>query len=274
MMRNAELFHEINELKLSPEKARLSFEARLARENGWSRSQARRVIKEYKKFLYLVAISDRMLTPSEAVDQAWHLHMTFTRSYWDGLCAGVLGRPLHHEPTEGGPAEGKKFAAAYGATLAAYRAEFGAEPPAAIWPPASVRFLPPRQRWVDTRTHIIASKRSLYSGAAIAAGGLLAAASPAYAAEFAWPERPIMVAIIVVAGLLCLIAIVGLFGSKRGAPRQNAKNGGDGAFVYPYTVDGGGGGKGGGKGEADGDAGCGGGGGAGCGGGCGGGCGS
>src|SRR5262245_38242781 len=80
----------------------LPFAARLARENGWSRSYADRVIAEYKRFVYLAVTGTWPVCPSEDVDAAWHLHLTYTRSYWDRFCGKVLGRLLHHDPTKGG----------------------------------------------------------------------------------------------------------------------------------------------------------------------------
>jgi len=38
---------------------------------------------------------------SDAVDQVWHAHLTYTREYWDTFCGRVLGRPLHHTPGNG-----------------------------------------------------------------------------------------------------------------------------------------------------------------------------
>ena len=54
----------------------LSFEARLARENGWTVRHSRRVLLEYKRFLFLAMTAGHSVTPSEDVDQAWHLHLT------------------------------------------------------------------------------------------------------------------------------------------------------------------------------------------------------
>ncbi len=118
----------------------LPFAARLAREHGWSRPHAARVVAEYKRFAYLAVASGRPVCPSEAVDAAWHLHLTYTRSYWHSFCRDTLGQPLHHDPTRGGPAEAGKHHAMYDATLAAYQETFGHAPPADIWPPAAVRF--------------------------------------------------------------------------------------------------------------------------------------
>ena len=51
---------------------------------------AERVVAEYKRFVFLLVCSDQMLAPSEDVDQVWHLHMTYTRSYWDRMCGELL----------------------------------------------------------------------------------------------------------------------------------------------------------------------------------------
>jgi uncharacterized protein (TIGR04222 family) len=118
----------------------LPFAARLARENGWSRKYAERVISEYKRFVFLAMISDTPVCPSEDVDAAWHLHLTYTRSYWKRFCNGVLGRPLHHEPTKGGPDEHAKHLDMYTRTLARYREAFGHAAPADVWPAVDERF--------------------------------------------------------------------------------------------------------------------------------------
>ncbi len=120
--------------------ATLSFSQRLARDNGWPLPFAQRVVLEYKKFVYLAATCGHPVTPSDEVDQAWHLHLVYTRSYWDELCGQVLGFALHHGPTQGGPAEGRKFQDWYAATRRSYEAAFGEAPPLDIWPPAAVRF--------------------------------------------------------------------------------------------------------------------------------------
>jgi hypothetical protein len=139
-MKNAGLWKAIEGLSIGPEDASLSFSQRLARENGWSPVFAEEVIREYRRFIYLVALGDGELTPSDQVDQAWHLHMTYTRSYWTELCGTVLGRELHHFPTKGGDQEQGRFRIQYEKTLAIYEREFGHPPPAAIWPPVDARF--------------------------------------------------------------------------------------------------------------------------------------
>lgn len=132
------------------------FSARLARENGWSRAYALRVVEEYRRFVYLAMSAGHPVTPSVDVDHAWHLHLTYTRSYWEEMCGRVLGRPLHHDPTRGGRAEGAKFTDWYSRTLRSYQEAFGAAPPADIWPSPAVRFAPAaRTRTVSAATHWI-----------------------------------------------------------------------------------------------------------------------
>jgi len=120
----------------------LGFTARLARENRWPLTHAERVVAEYLRFVYLAAISSETVTPSVAVDQAWHLHLCYTRSYWRHLCQDILGRELHHGPTRGGSAENVRFHECYERTLRLYRDEFGTPPPSDIWPSAARRFAP------------------------------------------------------------------------------------------------------------------------------------
>ena len=74
--------------------AAFPFSARLAAENGWSAAHTQRVIQEYRRFALLAVISPQTMTPSDAVDQAWHLHLTCTRAYWEDFCPRVLGAPL------------------------------------------------------------------------------------------------------------------------------------------------------------------------------------
>jgi uncharacterized protein (TIGR04222 family) len=118
----------------------LRFADRLAKENSWSRPFADRAVREYKRFVFLTMTASRPMCPSEQVDQVWHLHLTYTRSYWDRFCRDILKSPLHHEPTRGGPAEGRKHWAMYADTLQEYREAFDEEPPPDLWPPPDQRF--------------------------------------------------------------------------------------------------------------------------------------
>jgi len=118
----------------------LPFAARLARENGWSRAYAARAIHEYRRFMTLMVIANHPVTPSEHVDQVWHLHLLYTRNYWDQFCGKLLGTPLHHDPTEGGLEEGAKFRNWYSNTLKSYETLFHEPAPKDIWPDVDSRF--------------------------------------------------------------------------------------------------------------------------------------
>ncbi|WP_156340156.1 glycine-rich domain-containing protein [Sphingomonas sp. Leaf17] len=134
------LLTAIERLTIDPPGAALTFVDRLARDNGWDRDHATAVDREYRRFLFLAATADAPVTPSDAVDQAWHLHLAYSRSYWDDLCGQIIGRPLHHCPTAGGPVEDDRYAGQYSATLRRYADAFGEAPPTAIWPPVDQRF--------------------------------------------------------------------------------------------------------------------------------------
>ena len=116
------------------------FAARLARDNGWSIGYTARVITEYRRFAFLAVAAGHPVSPSDQVDQAWHLHLLYTKSYWLSFCGETLRTPLHHKPTQGGSEERDKFDSWYERTLESYRLFFGEEPPADIWPDANVRF--------------------------------------------------------------------------------------------------------------------------------------
>ena len=115
------------------------FAARLARENRWSREYTQRAIEEYRRFMFLAVTAGHPVTPSDQVDQVWHLHLLYTCSYWDRFCRETLGRRIDHGPTKGGPQESTKFTDWYERTLDSYRRVFG-PPPEDVWPPPAIRF--------------------------------------------------------------------------------------------------------------------------------------
>src|SRR6188474_1845667 len=155
------------------------FSARLARENRWPRAFAARAIEEYRKFCFLAVRAGHPVTPSDEVDQVWHLHLTYSRHYWDTLCRDTLGTALHHGPTEGGPAEDGKFHRWYENTLASYRRYFG-EPPKDLWPSAEERFDARHDFVRIDRRGVVTLDRALLKRGAIAtlgAGALAAVAN-------------------------------------------------------------------------------------------------
>lgn len=99
------MWHALSSYVVGPQDVRLSFVQRLARENGWGETHALRVFDEYRRFCFLAVTGHGEVTPSDAVDQAWHLHLTYSRDYWERFCPEILRRPLHHGPTAGGDVE-------------------------------------------------------------------------------------------------------------------------------------------------------------------------
>ncbi len=163
------LWHSLCGYRIAPAEAALSFTQRLARENGWSAFFADRVVSEYRRFLYLAVRAGHPVTPSDAVDQAWHLHLTYSRDYWDRLCP-LLGQPLHHGPTTGGPAENARFYENYAATLRSYQRLFGTPAPSDLWPSAQRRlFDDPRARRVHPRDGLIVKRVHLLLALLLAA---------------------------------------------------------------------------------------------------------
>ena len=88
-MKNAALWQQISDYQIDAPDAEYPFSARLAQENDWSLQFADLVIAEYKRFIYLSCITKQALTPSREVDEAWHLHLTYTKDYWDRFCKGL-----------------------------------------------------------------------------------------------------------------------------------------------------------------------------------------
>lgn len=221
---------QLQSLEFNQPGAVLSFTGRLARENGWPPGYAERVTEEYRKFIFLSWISEKPLTPSDAVDQAWHLHLCYTRSYWIDLCKNILGRDLHHQPTLGGKQEAAKFRDFYAYTLALYREVFLAEAPADIWPSDTERFRKTHFQRVDLdRYWLIAPKNArrfflLLSGLVFA--GLFIQAS----------ESEVVYVILALAVLMLLYSA---YESLKKKNRNKANNKRDGDCASGCTADGG-----------------------------------
>ncbi len=134
------LWERLRTYEVGPSDAEFSFVQRLARENRWPESYAAEVIREYLRFCYLAVKAGHEVTPSDQVDQAWHLHLTYSRDYWQRFCPEVLGCDLHHGPTAGGSVERQRYYDQYAQTLKSYEEAFDEAPPPAIWSPAAERF--------------------------------------------------------------------------------------------------------------------------------------
>lgn len=134
------LWDSLKHFELDDDNSSLTFTDRLARENGWTHEFSVRAILEYKKFIFLITISNQPLTPSDEVDQVWHLHLLYTQSYWKDMCGTLLKREIHHGPTKGGQNENLKFTDWYLKTIELYKSSFGEAPPDDIWPAKEKRF--------------------------------------------------------------------------------------------------------------------------------------
>lgn len=172
--RTTALWRRLDRYRVGPADAEFSFIQRLARENGWSESHADRVMEEYRRFCFLAMRAGHQVTPSDAVDQAWHLHLTYSRDYWDRFCPDILGAPLHHGPTAGGKVERERYYRQYADTLASYERFFGPSPPD-IWPAAMQRlYRDPQARRVNPRDFWILPRRRTLAVAILLALGIMA----------------------------------------------------------------------------------------------------
>ena len=170
--------------------APLDFTRRLAAKLGWPLAHARAAVEDYRRFCFLATTGAIVATPSEEVDEVWHLHLTDTRDYWDVWCA-ALGRRLHHAPTRGAPGDAQRFREQYARTLAVYETFFGYADPR-FWPAANRRFrAQSRYRLIDRdrrlvfwRPHLPAWRR--LPGPALAALFTSALASCARGAPLDW----------------------------------------------------------------------------------------
>ena len=98
-----------------------------------------RWLLEYRKFLVMAYLSDKMISPSEQVDQVWHFHMTYTQHYratWQSL----IRKEFKHSPSNGSVSDGEKFERIYGDTLTFYSDVFLSDPPDDVWEPIALRF--------------------------------------------------------------------------------------------------------------------------------------
>jgi uncharacterized protein (TIGR04222 family) len=135
-----ELYERIQAFSFDRPDTQLTFSKKLAKDNGWSLSYAQKVIAEYKKFTFLAVAAGHPVAPSDQVDQVWHLHLSYTRSYWQDFCPNILQTPLHHDPSRGGLSEQLKLDDWYSKTLESYKQFFGQTPPIDIWPNSKDRF--------------------------------------------------------------------------------------------------------------------------------------
>lgn len=213
---NLQLWNKIEDLTLDKEDAQLTFSMRLARDRKWTLRFTEKAIKEYKKFIYLSCVSNTPVTPSEEVDEVWHQHLTYTKSYWHDLCRDTIERQIHHNPTVGGSEEDQKFLDQYLHTLDLYAREFDQEPDKSIWPSPETRFnlTKPIMPAIDRALRLFSRWKLRFIGLSIM---LSLATGAAYAADETASDNYLW--IILVLGAIILVFLIS----------KNNKNGGCGS---------------------------------------------
>jgi hypothetical protein len=220
------LWQKLQDFHIGDPTAAFGFEQRLARENGWTLAYAKQVLREYKRFLYLIVVTRSPLTPCDAVDQAWHLHLSYTRSYWEALCGQILGFPLHHHPTRGGAGQQAHFRQCYQRTLASYAAVFGEAAPGEVWEAIEERFDADRRfiRVRRDRSWIIPKPR--YAAPALGMVALMPLLISACTPQAG--EHPFWFWLKVAIGVWGVYIVARWLGRALGGARHKGDNGGSG----------------------------------------------
>ncbi len=107
---------------------------RLIEEQGWDRQFIAKAKQEYLRFIVLATSAPTEVTPSLVVDEVWHTHLMFSKSYIEDLCLNNLERIIHHSPGTGEATHDAKYQGQYLRTLATYKQVFGQEAPSDLWP--------------------------------------------------------------------------------------------------------------------------------------------
>ena len=123
---NQELWNKILAFEFDNPPSEYGFSTRLANENFWTKEFTSQAILEYKKFMYLAATSEFMVSPSKIIDNVWHQHLIFTQSY-QNFCS-ILGKQIQHIPSTHNREEFEKFKQAKERTLKFYERNFGKQP--------------------------------------------------------------------------------------------------------------------------------------------------
>lgn len=127
---NRELWNKILAFDFDRPSSEYGFSTRLSSENYWTKEFTETALLEYKKFMYLAASSDLMVSPSEIVDVVWHQHLVFSKSYHE-FCQ-LIGKVIHHIPSTHNKTDYHKFKSAKARTTQMYTSSFG-DQPKQIW---------------------------------------------------------------------------------------------------------------------------------------------
>jgi len=93
---------------------------------GKSKAYTINALREYSRFMRIIATSKCVQSPSKVLDVVWHEHFGFTKDY-AAYCQRVNGSFIHHKPSEG------EEASLFEGTLRDYEIIFNTQPPAEIW---------------------------------------------------------------------------------------------------------------------------------------------
>jgi hypothetical protein len=137
------LYQKIVNFPLDDKAMIIPFAVQLAADNAWSVEYSEQVIKEYKRYLFLMMVAGHKVSPSDQVDQAWHQHMLCSYSYWEDFCENTVQTKIHHWPAGGST----DFHDWYAKTITSYTRFFGHPPPENIWVSPAMR--------LKTRTYFI-----------------------------------------------------------------------------------------------------------------------
>ncbi|MBS1713685.1 MAG: hypothetical protein JST30_05045 [Armatimonadetes bacterium] len=221
------LWSAIQEFAIDETGVTVTFAQKLARQQGWTEAFALRAIEEYRRFVYLAMTGEREATPSEDVDQVWHLHLQYTVSYWERMHA-FLPRKLHHHPSRGGSAEDGRIDRQYRQTLALYEEAFGEPAPDDLWPRATDRA---RHRstvsdQISQDTWSVPKKQARWAGG-LAAVGVLATLGAGCAPLLAQDATTgLGIALVGAGAVVVVILVIAAFVRKGGQPGQRRSGNG------------------------------------------------
>lgn len=122
------------------------FARALANAHDMPLRDAREVEQEYRRFLYLAAVSEAQRVAPVQVRLAWQLHASAPD--YAAFCNGVLQKPLPLDDTS----RMLGAAAAYQQTRSDYSREFGQEPTRFVWPEGITPRMP---RWLTEHAAIL-----------------------------------------------------------------------------------------------------------------------
>ncbi len=127
-----ELWTRIDGFQIDDPNATFPFSLKLAKEYDWDLKFTAEAINEYKKYAFLSCILEHT-SPSPIVDKVWHVHLLYTKQYWQIWCKDILKRELHHNPANGGHTEQQELKDVFKMTKLKYTACFEVKPPKKYW---------------------------------------------------------------------------------------------------------------------------------------------